>query len=942
MARGGKGEQILAFYQKKPGNQPNKTEQILKTIKELEEKLKQLEAMDSQLAAATSQKYTKTLSSLKKLVALGGDNVSKVEGMLPQIKNEIENALKRADDAASVTREDDSTTSVTREDDSTTSVPREDDSTTSVTLDDDEDEAFEMDDEADEIEEYNDALEEGIAGSDSLVESSEESEPVKDAIGIKAACVAKVLKRTRLAGNFINSTFATVPATGQIRDVLDTVDDQIRLLQEPVAALTQASDPQDKEVKNVLGSARQMIAKLEARKKYLKDYARNNPFTKKQAYVAKKVDVDAAVLVLESYQAELLNTKTLTEDDKKKVMALQAAKGKLKARLTDIQKEMNSGTADEHVDNPDDLMGPAGPLYEAKNPLTEPLGEGKRLLGKIKEKRPNKPERKQIAEQLTTADLDKVPLASPAITENDVMRKFLVATLKQAGFDGIDSKAVNARQREQHVKARNQQEWNTVQRKFLFRDKDGKQVECDSKVTPASQLGPTFDDLKGGGICSHDVKSCKHATALFKTEVKVGGKTVFAGLRHGINSARGIKEEALAKMPDPELKKMVNEALMCQEFVTTADFKKYLPKDDESNDEISTSKYLNRVVKGLKEDEGFRKKAAKLMKKNANVNRATDMVKAVAVMDPKKLDEAIQSGKMKIQMTSVGLLTPGMGMEGDMIDDQREAWGAINDMKNIPLKVKRKVNKNGNDVVEEVTVMVEVEVNSFNFGVNDVAFSAFGKDTKGLVGWKGEDENVAKPLKTLLGEKSQRGLGGQVGKWVTDAKNNLDQLKQEKPSKNRPQDVLAKEIDELTQEIALVKALAKDVYEMWAGEEYKKTGTAPYKMPARVAVLAQKLGQTPCFNCKSGKDRTSMMDVECKLLSTQLALDGELPPRDPDHDERDRANRGDVAMNSGNFEVQQMNASHMGYKTGKMPGIGGDTAKDTAGTSQQTNPISAD
>jgi hypothetical protein len=744
--------------------------------------------------------------------------------------------------------------------------------------------------------------------------------------------VEAVKKKAISAEGFVEESFCTVPSTGEIQPLLQEVRSRMMKLQVDVDlldAMVRKDASQDEQ--NALTLGRSALDKLSKRQAYLADYAKKNPFTKKQAFVAKKLDVDAAVLVLESYQAELRNS--TTDEDKKKVKALEAAKSQLQGRLQAINKEMNSDTADEHVDNPDELLGPAGPLYEAHGVM----GMAKRRKGKIQEKRPDKPERKKIAGQLMSADLNQVPLTSTAITENDVMRKFLVATLEQAGFDGIDSKAVNRRQRKQHVKARNQQEWPTVDRKFFFRDKNGKQVECNSEMTPASKLGPTFDDLQGGGVCSHDTTSTLHATALCKTEVKVGGKTVFAGLRHGVNSARGIKEAALATMPDPELKEKVKEALLQGDFLSSAEFKDYQPSTTKDK---SADQYLDRVVAGLKNDKDFRSKAAKVMKKNANVNRAKDMVKAAALMDPQKLDQAIQLGKpMKIQMTSVGLQTAGIGGETDMIADQREAWGAISN-RTFPLKIKRRVNKNGKDVIEEVTVQVEVEVNSFSFGVNSPAFG-FGKDMKGQLGWKDSDENVDRPMKSLIGEKTQRGQGGQVAAWVTDAEGKLKLLQQELPSPKRPQDVIKKESDELAKEIVLVKALATDVYEMWASEEYRTEGEAPYRMPARVAVLAQKLGQTPCFNCKSGKDRTSMMDVECKLLSTQMAVDGDLPPRNPEHNEKEKANRADVTMNSGSFEVQQMNAGHMGYKLGNLRGFEKETEKDAKGTSKQTDAISA-
>ena len=239
-----------------------------------------------------------------------------------------------------------------------------------------------------------------------------------------------------------------------------------------------------------------------------------------------------------------------------------------------------------------------------------------------------------------------------------------------------------------------------------------------------------------------------------KSESVVNGKTVFAGLRHGINSARGIKAEALAEMPDDGLKDMVEELLIkTPEFLTSKEMEPYHPKNE------GDQQYVKNVIANLRKDKKFREQAAKIMKVKADVNRCNDLVKAAAVMDPQKLDQAINSGKpLKISMTSVGLQTSGIGMEGAMIRDQRRAWKAISG-KTVPMKFKRKVMRNNTMVDEVVTVQVEVEVNSFNFGVNNMAFGAL-KGKAGL-GWMSDKKNI-KPMANLIGNNSENGLGGQV------------------------------------------------------------------------------------------------------------------------------------------------------------------------------------
>lgn len=59
--------------------------------------------------------------------------------------------------------------------------------------------------------------------------------------------------------------------------------------------------------------------------------------------------------------------------------------------------------------------------------------------------------------------------------------------------------------------------------------------------------------------------------------------------------------------------------------------------------------------------------------------------------------------------------------------------------------------------------------------------------------------------------------------------------------------------------------------DLWAAVERTGKGTTGgFKLGSRVAMLAHELGYQVHFNCMSGKDRTGLMDVECKLLAHRL------------------------------------------------------------------------
>jgi phosphatidylinositol-4,5-bisphosphate 4-phosphatase len=83
----------------------------------------------------------------------------------------------------------------------------------------------------------------------------------------------------------------------------------------------------------------------------------------------------------------------------------------------------------------------------------------------------------------------------------------------------------------------------------------------------------------------------------------------------------------------------------------------------------------------------------------------------------------------------------------------------------------------------------------------------------------------------------------------------------------------------------------------------------------RLLALANEVGASPAFNCKSGKDRTGQLDVEVKDFYSYLnAWDGEV--RDINHVRRDAEvdNFRKIFEQSGTREIQKFNTSIPGSK----------------------------
>lgn len=87
-----------------------------------------------------------------------------------------------------------------------------------------------------------------------------------------------------------------------------------------------------------------------------------------------------------------------------------------------------------------------------------------------------------------------------------------------------------------------------------------------------------------------------------------------------------------------------------------------------------------------------------------------------------------------------------------------------------------------------------------------------------------------------------------------------------------------------------VRNLAKQLKDYWVELQvrhgdgngnirlFKGYGAEMMRFGARIAVLAGMLGDVPSYNCNGGRDRTGLMDVECKTTALWLKDHDELPP----------------------------------------------------------------
>lgn len=604
-------------------------------------------------------------------------------------------------------------------------------------------------------------------------------------------------------------------------------------------ALVGEADTLRNELVNTL---KDQLNTLGERKAYLSEMVVSNPTSKQAINHAKAQFTESAIRLLE----EKLQEVPVGTDGYK---ALQQAKQTLVARQQELLKEKS-------LDTPPDLKAAMG------------------------EKKANKETVQEITGKLSRGEA--LPLHHPGIREEGIMTLVLKHAFEQAGLGEDAVKHLKHDIKDAHTQVLNDQQWTGISKTVQF-SHAGTSVSYTSSIDPAATLGGVFDSYGGKGVCCHDSTETSHAVNLARTELTDDkGDVLFEGFRHGVNSAYGLTDKALKALDKSALKEMVKELVPDDtRWVKSAD----TPDLDATVDKILT-------------DKSFRKEMATTMRTQASINRGREILQAIISSNPEKLQQARQTGKVDVTLSSISLLTPdlirgiiGGADERKMLQEQLTGWQALQPAQTLTLK-----DANGDDI----NVKVDVDVMAFNFGVNQGGVVGMGPISSSSalgswgMGWNEADQANSLAMDKLIGpederttEDGQRQFGGQVGEFLKTAN---------------------------AEDARVVRQLASQIQDIWDSGSYKVAGNEPYKMVSRLAVLTHMLGDSAVFNCKSGKDRTGELDVEAKFLATQIQLTGSVPEPDHIRTPQEKQQFFQMAVNSGNHEMQRMNVGGAGFK----------------------------
>ena len=535
-----------------------------------------------------------------------------------------------------------------------------------------------------------------------------------------------------------------------------------------------------------------------------------------------------------------------------------------------------------------------------------------------------------------------LPVAHQRVGQARMLREFMQHRLALAGVPKDQMPDLKSALGESYTKVVNDQPWEAISKRVrtTLPEATEKSVVVDSRIVPGKALAAHFaEDYTSNGINCADRTQYKHVPNLALTTLtNAKGQTLFSGLRHGVIDAYNIDGKLLARLPDDELRTMVGDLLVREGAI-------------EPGSE-GRERTIEDLVTLIRNDPAQAAVSAEAMRVHASRDMAKEMAVAALVADPEKFEKALAGETVDIDLSSISLLTPdslrhmmgkSAGDEKTMLNHQTTAFALLGQGGAVELQVR---DHEGTPR----TVTANVNVRQFNFGVNKGAVQGvrLGPVTvvpshapgfRNLMGWGFAMTDNDPNLHRLVGPQSSGRLEGDAAAKVHSMRTQANDLRDGRLSELRADlalvepgspgavaaqreiAALTEQIDTLEKNARTLGRAARDVKTIWENKDYRRGGGDPYKMVSRLALVSHLMGETPLFNCKSGKDRTGQLDAEVKFLATVAdEQDGRIPSADRNMDVW-RSARSDFTLNTGNLEMQQLNTGLPGYKLAGVSGL---------------------
>ena len=534
-----------------------------------------------------------------------------------------------------------------------------------------------------------------------------------------------------------------------------------------------------------------------------------------------------------------------------------------------------------------------------------------------------------------------LPVAHQHVGQARMLREFMQHRLALAGVPKDQMPDLKSTLGEAYTKVVNDQPWEAISKRVrtTLPGAEKKSVVVESRIVPGKALAAHFaEDYTSNGINCADRTQYKHVPNLALTTLtNERGQTLFSGLRHGVLDAYNIDGRLLARLPDNELRKMVGDLLVRKGAIEPGG--------------AGHDRTIEDLVTLIRNDPAEAAKSAEAMRVQASRDMAREMAVAALVANPERFEKALAGETVDIDLSSISLLTPdslrhmiGKNAKDEraMLNHQTTAFAQLGQGGAVELQVRDHEGK-------PRTVTANVNVRQFNFGVNEgavqgvslgpVSVPSHAPGFRDLMGWGFAMANNDPNLRRLLGPQGSGKLEGDAAARVHSMLTQANELRDDRLSElkadlalaepDSPEAVtvqgeiaaLTERIDTLERNARTLSRAAHDIKTIWESKDYRRGGGDPYKMVSRLALVSHLMGETPLFNCKSGKDRTGQLDAEVKFLATVAdERDGRVPSVDRDMGVW-RSARSDFTLNTGNLEMQQLNTGLPGYKLAGVSGL---------------------
>lgn len=440
--------------------------------------------------------------------------------------------------------------------------------------------------------------------------------------------------------------------------------------------------------------------------------------------------------------------------------------------------------------------------------------------------------------------------------------------------------------------------WRPISVQFHDRQ-DGTLFKMQSDIVPARHMEEAGLKSSYGGkaVSSHSRMNGMHVSNLAQTKLSAGNQgELFRGLRHGILDSYKLTEKNLRTAPDSMLQglhvSLLKENPAWKQLIKTHE-----------------AFFAGERLALMRSPEGS-KFIASTMREKANDNAAKELVHAAVANNPSLLAKAQAGLPVELNLNSISMVTPdylrkllpGVESERTMQQNQRAALAKLGDAP-VQITVSDKKGKS-------VTVPVTVTARSFNFPVNEFATNPVGlrRLLQPFMGWDDADKQNLPLLEQLVGNIKSDEVGGAAGAMLGDP-SKMPPLDTDDPNGSAFADPQVR--------ATAIRTLSLQIKQMFRDKAHRTAGNEPYKMVTRLTLLSHLMGDQTAFNCKSGNDRTGMLDAEVKMLAASASR-GFIPEPNAVADPLRKTN---YVLKTGNLQMQQYNTGLSGYRLVGIPAL---------------------